>query len=354
MAIHRGIQSALFYYLSCAPCTEARHRRKRRKEADLARLEKEALNTDALVADYHYKHPLTTNTNPAWDLEIAIGPSKESKAAAKIKAKKEKETEPIPRSSDSTAKSDKGKQPSSISDPDSEHNAKVQWASTFQRSYIETPIMVPQRTLTNASSRRQPPNDPTPTPAQAASPQWLSPVHPPLNEFHPPTVTRYDSPADISWMLEPPPPARVMRGNEQERPKRSPYTIKSPTISDSQSPRLNQKTSNDDPASAQGLGLTYLADAHSGSEADDEEVMSDGIVKRDSAGPAPARDDDSSFLFPPKEWPAQRRKDSGSGHGGNDADDEDDYDDTPNKHHREEHHRHRRAGELRWRWSNDW
>ncbi|KAF2154892.1 hypothetical protein K461DRAFT_103947 [Myriangium duriaei CBS 260.36] len=366
MALHRGIQSAIFYYISCAPCAEARHRKKRRRDADLARLEKEALEAGGSGAAYQYQHPLPSNTNPAWDLEIAIGPSKESKAAAKLKLKKEKEAEAPPRSSGSTSKSEKTKLPSTISDPEPDHQAKVLWASSFQRNYLESALPIPEKTLSRPSSRVQSPTMPAPvlTPtssrtatSRTAASSWLSPKHPPVNDLHPSTVTRYDSPAEISWMLEPPPPARVMRGNDPERPRRSVLTSRPPTASETRSHRSNTASRPGDAlqVGAQGLGLTYQGEAEdSGSDDEEHEIAAEGVEKRDSAGPAPGRDEKGDFLFPPKDWADQRRrKDSGSGYGGDD-DDDDEYDQMRAIGKRDDHHRHRRPSEIRWRWSIDW
>lgn len=350
MALHRGIQSAIFYYLSCAPCTEARQRHKRRKAADLAKLEKEALDAQGSDVAYQYKHPLPANTNPAWNLEIAIGPSKESKAAAKARSKKEAES--APRSSDSTNKSDNTKVPSSISDLDSEHQAKVQWASSFQRTCLdESLITIPEQAHTNRLSQIRSPALPksASTPDSMASPAWVSPRNPPLNDLHPPTVTRYDSPADIGWMLEPPPPARVMRGYEQERPRKSPLTPRPTTSSIPKhiAEKANRRDSIEDP---QGLGLSYQADGEDSDEPTSEhEIATDGIEKRDSAGPVPARDHKGEFLFPPREWANRGRKDSARPF----TEDDSDFESDLNKRRHDEDHPQTRPSRLRWRWSMD-
>ena len=72
MAIHRGIQSAIFYYLSCAPCTGYSYRKKRRKEADRDRVAKHALEMEQPGL---YRHPSPFATNVHWQTEIDLGPT---------------------------------------------------------------------------------------------------------------------------------------------------------------------------------------------------------------------------------------------------------------------------------------
>ena len=71
MALHRGIQSAIFYYLSCAPCSDARHRKKRKQEARRDKADRELL--EGQMPDL-YRHPSPSSTNPYWQAEIALGP----------------------------------------------------------------------------------------------------------------------------------------------------------------------------------------------------------------------------------------------------------------------------------------
>ncbi|TKX19926.1 hypothetical protein C1H76_7810 [Elsinoe australis] len=354
MAIHRGIQSALFYYLSCAPCTEARTRRKRRKEADLLRAEKDALaaSSDAQGLK-QYEHPLPSTTNPAWDIEIAIGPSKESKQAARNNKARAKETPP--RSSGSTSKSNR-KEDKSRSTPDLSLDQRVQWAESFQRNLRHDSPAMPQKAKTfpqdrsrsglsplsesqdeRPSPRDSPPHTPSdfstsasiniqrPPPTKLAStslngPAWPYQPHPPINDHHPATVTKYDSPSDIAWMLAPPPNAKVMRGHEPERPHHLSPRKRTPTMSSRQSrPAERPSPANADapvrsadvsPHDMRGLGIGYE------SEEDLDAVEGAAMEKRDSAGPQPGRDDGGKYLFPPRDWGAQEaRRDSGSEEG---------------------------------------
>lgn len=67
----RGVQSALFYYVSCSPWLEHKHKRKRRKEAkQYAQERAEIITTQpGLISQ-----PAPFQTNEAWTEEITLGP----------------------------------------------------------------------------------------------------------------------------------------------------------------------------------------------------------------------------------------------------------------------------------------
>ncbi|PNS18990.1 hypothetical protein CAC42_6085 [Sphaceloma murrayae] len=373
MALHRGIQSAVFYYLSCAPCTEARTRRKRRKEADLLRQEKEVLATCSQAnGSYQYDHPLPSTTNPAWGLEIALGPSKESKAAARSSKSKAKETPP--RSSGSTSKSER-KDHRNWSTPDLGVDGRARWAESFQRNARQKSVTVPPKAktfptaqpksgLSPLSETRDEPvvaqgSPPTTSSDQSASesviqrpqpsklattslssPAWQYLPHPPLNDHHPPTVTKYSSPKDTAWMLAPPPNAKVMRGHEPELPRHLSPRKRTPTLESRPSRPTTRQADSDaevavrstdvSPSDARGLGLEF--------ESAQEDIDADGpvIEKRDSAGPQPGQSEAGKYLFPPRDWDMHAaRRDSGSESGFTDP-------------------RKGEEREVRWRWSIDY
>lgn len=67
----RGVQSAVFHYASCAPCTGYMYKKQRQKEA------KEARKARTKLQEEHpdlYHHPEPTGTNPYWQEEIVMGP----------------------------------------------------------------------------------------------------------------------------------------------------------------------------------------------------------------------------------------------------------------------------------------
>ncbi|KAJ4983034.1 hypothetical protein SVAN01_11491, partial [Stagonosporopsis vannaccii] len=79
----RGVQSAVFHYASCAPCTGYADGRKRRREAKLARKARAKLVLEQPGA---YHHPEPTGTNPYWGEEIALGPGPPPRRARRATA----------------------------------------------------------------------------------------------------------------------------------------------------------------------------------------------------------------------------------------------------------------------------
>ncbi|KAL9098964.1 MAG: hypothetical protein Q9163_005470 [Psora crenata] len=76
----RGTQSAVFYYLSCAPCSKVAYHRKQRRDAKRAKAEREMAGA--------FQQPLPSGTNPYWNEEIILGPGPPRKRAPKEKGKR--------------------------------------------------------------------------------------------------------------------------------------------------------------------------------------------------------------------------------------------------------------------------
>ena len=64
----RGVQSAIFYYVSCAPCIDARYKKRRRREAKAA--EAQVVDTEPGFV----RQPMAFQTNEQWTEEIILGP----------------------------------------------------------------------------------------------------------------------------------------------------------------------------------------------------------------------------------------------------------------------------------------
>src|SRR5271163_1003816 len=67
----RGLQSAVFYYVTLSPCMEAKRKRKRRKEARDAAKERAELEMSQPEV---IQQPMQFQTNKYWSEEIAAGP----------------------------------------------------------------------------------------------------------------------------------------------------------------------------------------------------------------------------------------------------------------------------------------
>lgn len=210
MSIWRGAQSALFFYLSCAPCADARYRKKRKKQAIRDRADKAAIEEEMGTL---YRQPSPAATNPHWNAEIAMGP------AMTTRGKKKTNTGESQRGMKGSAvqSSNASKIASSVDLPsDSKVHIKPYqreddelWGSAANepplRSYLDgshsgEPVQ-PLRARTKDSSSYQ------------------SYRNPQVSDMLPAIVTKVDSREDVAWMLQPPPVADVMSG--KQRPPRS-------------------------------------------------------------------------------------------------------------------------------------
>jgi hypothetical protein len=72
MSYFAALQSALFYFLACTPCTKIQAHHRSRQHAKKERAVKERI---VMEQPHLYRHPEPYNTNPYWDEEIRMGPS---------------------------------------------------------------------------------------------------------------------------------------------------------------------------------------------------------------------------------------------------------------------------------------
>jgi hypothetical protein len=224
MAIHRGIQSALFYYLSCAPCAEARYRKKRKQEAEHGRAEREALYVEMPNV---YRHPSPSSTNPHWATEIAAGPTLAHRGKKNGNSGKDAESvrgRGRGLKSSMTQRSNDSAAPSSLSVDSAlvpgRNDSKMQ-VQRFQREDEElwgSKSSLPMERLASRGSSRiaRPPS------AHVRDPESYRRARTPaVNDLHPAVVTRVACKEEASWMMQPPPTADVMSGKERASRSRS-------------------------------------------------------------------------------------------------------------------------------------
>lgn len=227
MAIHRGIQSAIFYYLSCAPCTGYSYRKKRRKEADRDRVAKHALEMEQPGL---YRHPSPFATNVHWQTEIDLGPTPappgKRRGQKKARLRTSDENASNVASSVNLGLTQNESNDSSWNlrnwqrDDDEDDNY---WGSNY-------PYRGSRRPSTNAASTvSRPLTARTATTDRSAATSYYSASNPPINDLHPPIVTRMDTSADVMWMLQPPPPARTARAGSRTTLARSDSTASRPS-----------------------------------------------------------------------------------------------------------------------------
>ena len=215
----RGTQSAIFYYLSCAPCTKVNDQRKKRKQAKRAKAEREMEGT--------FRHPLPSGTNPGWNEEISLGPGPPPKRLNKEQAKRRKrillkpsETRKLESagapSSTGTGTTSMDTTDGQVVTQDLSRISGEGW--NFRRYQREDEILWGLENVDTASS-------------DGSSPTLRSPKgrqyhyyarNPEVNELHPPVVSTHStSRKETQWMLQPPPKAKIMEGKERANRSRS-------------------------------------------------------------------------------------------------------------------------------------
>ncbi|KAF4308261.1 hypothetical protein GTA08_BOTSDO04554 [Botryosphaeria dothidea] len=224
MSLARGIQSAIFFYLSCAPCVGYAHQRRRRKEARRDRLEKAALELESPDV---YRHPDPSSTNPHWNEEIALGPGPPPRG--KKRGKRNIGTAGTQGSARSRVNSDieeEGVAGIQIGLSPAASESTLNEDSWNKRRYQrEDEDLWGSETLSSRGGMRVSSSAGSaaglvglsrPSTGRSASESFFTPRPPPVNEHHPPVVTALPPTAAAnSWMLAPPPSARVMSGKKK-------------------------------------------------------------------------------------------------------------------------------------------
>nr|POE49355.1 hypothetical protein CFP56_32505 [Quercus suber] len=228
MALHRGIQSAIFYYLSCAPCADARYRKKRKEEAAQDRAEWEQL--EAQMPNL-YRHPSPSSTNPYWQAEIAMGPS-----LSRGKRKTHAQGSERGLKMSATQSSNGSNLPSSVDLPHDgrswddrlESGWKLkQYQREDEQLWGSASSAPPSRSrLSSQSNVLREPTRPLKAktkapPSSSSSSTYKEYRNPAVNELHPAIATRVATRAEVAWMLQPPPVAEVMNGKERVARSRS-------------------------------------------------------------------------------------------------------------------------------------
>ncbi|GAO13967.1 uncharacterized protein UV8b_01960 [Ustilaginoidea virens] len=223
MSLPVAFQSAVFYFLACTPCAKVRHRQKAKSRARKEREEK--ARTESKQPGL-YRHPSPFNTNPYWQEEISMGPSLPKKSASKNSSQRgltsSGRESVAPSMSEHTfgdaltampedALSDDWNRRRGYQREDEElwgqwsgqgagSGQKLMDALSKARDsagrLIESTLGI-EKEVTEQERRDF----------------YLSPKNPPVNDYHPPVVSSKPAHKDArKWMLQPPPPAKVMEG----------------------------------------------------------------------------------------------------------------------------------------------
>ena len=257
MSVGRGIQSVIFYYLSCTPCTKVSNRRNRKRQSEKDKAEREAV---ALQNPDTYRQPSPFRTNVYWAEEIQVGPGPPLRRLPK-KERKRRQLEKDGRGRSPTRKQIQNTTPEKkdvLAVPEPAYlgglkgiiknnqnrlsGLESKWKDwrRFQREDEElwgdnesmedlAPRVMdsrqgPVRNSVGGSSIGVPgllQLDMHGKSNERREGYWMA-RHPPVNDLHPPVVSvpNRSKPAN-QWMLQPPPPSAVMNGYKHSSRYRS-------------------------------------------------------------------------------------------------------------------------------------
>lgn len=248
-----ALRSVWFYYIACTPCRKVGHRRETRKEAERERDLKARLEMEQPGL---YRHPNPENTNHYWMEDINMGPAlpkrgtNRNASQGKVKSSGAEVRAETPAGSSSPI--DRG---TSISSSSHFHSAETAGSPTVvaddedvrttmsmsvadsqdldwnrKRYDREDEELWGHNGINKAGQRLREVitkgRDTAGRLFEAGKPQrerevtleerasfYNAPRNPPVNDYHPPVVSsRPASKHEYRWMLQPPPPAKVMEG----------------------------------------------------------------------------------------------------------------------------------------------
>ena len=208
----RGFQSAVFYYVSCAPCTKLAHQRKRHKEAQRARANN-ALNGSEDPG--LYKHPTPFSTNMYWREEIILGPGPPPKKERKSGNRRDLNSAGQGSSNDSSTivggQSQEGLE---------ETPCRTSGEGWNRRRYQREDELLWGVDGPDDDQGGMPGLNPTATSRSGGN--YYAARNPAVNDLHPPVVSSQPTNrGETKWMLQPPPSAKVMEGKERANRSRS-------------------------------------------------------------------------------------------------------------------------------------
>lgn len=208
----RGTQSAIFYYLSCAPCTGWAYRHKQQRENKRARNERDESEEGV------YRHPLPFNTNTYWQEEMTLGPGP-TRRGHKGKA-------------DSARRLNTGGQGSSA-DASSLDTTLVMNSLDGVENMVEAResggegwnvrrYQRPDELLWGLNLGLPGHGKGVKSTTSMDSETYFPARNPAVNDLHPPVVSTHPAKSEeLRWMLQPPPPAKIMEGKERDNRSRS-------------------------------------------------------------------------------------------------------------------------------------
>ncbi len=212
----RGFQSAIFYYISCAPCTKLNYRRKRRKQLKREKSEKALHEAEEGVRH----HPSPFSTNPYWNEEISLGPGPPPQRKANRDGKgKPKDSRGLRTGGVGSSTETGTSSADTVVGEEGVEQIKDSGEGWNKRRYQRE-----DEILWGKEEEEGKPTGVSPGSRSATgNASYYQARNPAVNDLHPPVVsTRPRDRSETQWMLQPPPKAKIMEGKEKANsPNRS-------------------------------------------------------------------------------------------------------------------------------------
>jgi hypothetical protein len=239
MSFPIALQSAIFYFVACTPCAKVRHRQKAKAKAKREREEKARFEMEQPDI---YVHPSPFNTNPFWQEEITKGPSLPKKSSSKNSSQRgltssckdessmnglepTATTETSRARVDSSSNNNNNNNSSSTAGISEESGPADDWNRRhgYQREDEELwgeahGVHKLKDAFSKARDSAGRLIESTLGKEKEVTEQerhdfYITARVPPVNDYHPPVVSNKSGHKDAHrWMLQPPPPAKVMEG----------------------------------------------------------------------------------------------------------------------------------------------
>lgn len=206
----RGFQSAVFYYLSCAPCTKIAYQRRRHKATQRARAERAATEMEQGL----YQHPSPFSTNIYWREEMALGPGPPQRNRNKDREKGRAE-------SSRGLRSGGGGSGSLAGTSSADTMVEIELGVSREQDQVGRRYQREDENLWGVSSDSITSMSRSSTTGSRTGYYYLA-RNPAVNDLHPPVVsTQPTHPSQTRWMLQPPPSAKIMEGKTTSSRRRS-------------------------------------------------------------------------------------------------------------------------------------
>lgn len=301
-----ALRSVWFYYVACTPCRKIGHRRETRKEAEREKTIKARLEMEQPGL---YRHPDPENTNQYWMEDINMGPSLPKRGASRNTSQRK-----LKSSGTEGATTDPGTDRSveptspiidratSIGSSTHFHSAETAGSPTVVNDDLEARTTLSMSVtdsqdldwnrkryeredeelwghhVYNRAGQRlrevitkgrdtagrlfdagRPPRDQREVTEEDRYQFYTAPRNPPVNDYHPPVVSsRPASKHEYRWMLQPPPPAKVMEGKVPVSRSGSQISVNSRASRASRASKASRRTNGGSLASKEDFGLGRL------------------------------------------------------------------------------------------------